>query len=47
MPDGAIKTAVPKEKAQQSSPIWGGFIIDILKKLLEFNQMPWGIKKKF
>jgi hypothetical protein len=47
MTDIESKTAFPKEKARQSSLIWGGFIIDILQKLLEFNQMPWGIKKKF
>jgi hypothetical protein len=41
------KTTVPAVEANKPSLIWGGFIIDILKKLLEYNQMVSGIKKKF
>lgn len=41
-------TAIPTTaEPQKPAPIWGGFIIDILKKWLEFNQLPYGIKKKF
>ncbi len=32
---------------EKPGPIWGGFIIDILKKWLGFNQLSYGTKKKF
>ena len=47
MTDKEMKTADSIEEEQKKPRIWGGFIIDIFKILLEFNQMPWGIKKKF
>ena len=28
-------------------PYWGRIIVEILKKLLEFNQLTYGTKKKF
>lgn len=47
MKDEEIKVTAPATETQKSAPIWGGFIIDILKKWLGFNQLPYGIKKKF
>jgi hypothetical protein len=41
------KMTVPAAETQKPAPIWGGFIVDILKKLLEYNQLTSGIKKKF
>jgi hypothetical protein len=41
------KIATPTTESKEPTPFWGSFIIDILKKLLEFNQLPSGIKKKF
>ncbi len=47
MKDKGEKTIVPATETKEPTRIWGGFIIDILKKLLEFNQMGSGVKKKF
>jgi hypothetical protein len=47
MKDEEVKAAAPPPETQKPAPIWGGFIVDILQKLLEFNQLPYGIKKKF
>ena len=41
------KMATPTTETNKPAPIWGGFIIDILKILLGFNQLHYGIKKKF
>ncbi len=40
-----ITPATPEP--QDTPPVWGQWIVDILKKWLEFNQLPSGIKKKF
>lgn len=29
------------------TPYWGKIIVDILKKLLEFNQLTYGTRKSF
>jgi hypothetical protein len=34
-------------KPASASPYWGSFIVEILKKLLEFNQISYGTKKTF
>jgi hypothetical protein len=34
-------------KSSSDSPYWGSFIVEILKKLLEFNQLRYGTKKTF
>lgn len=49
MNDEDKKTAAPPAatKDEKPAPIWGGFIIEILKKWLGFNQLTYGIKKKF
>lgn len=47
MKDEEKKTTAPTTESKEPAPIWGGFIIDILKKLLGFNQLLYGIKKKF
>ncbi len=33
--------------SQAEAPYWGKIIVDILKKLLEFNQLTYGAKKSF
>ncbi len=47
MKDEETKIANPSTEAAKPEKIWGGFIIDILKKWLGFNQLTYGIKKKF
>jgi hypothetical protein len=34
-------------KPASASTYWGSFIVEILKKLLEFNQLRYGSKKSF
>lgn len=34
-------------KPASASPYWGSIIVEILKKLLEFNQLSYGTKKTF
>lgn len=31
----------------KDSTYWGSFIVEILKKLLEFNQIKYGVRKSF
>ncbi|MFH0784876.1 MAG: hypothetical protein V2B20_23375 [Pseudomonadota bacterium] len=45
--EGKITAPPLPTEPQKPAPIWGGFIIDILKKWLGFNQLSYGIKKKF
>ena len=47
MNDGAVKTTEHSTEITKPEKIWGGFIIDILKKWLGFNQLTYGTKKKF
>jgi hypothetical protein len=47
MKDQQGKIAAPTTESTKEEKIWGGFIIDILKKWLGFNQLTYGIKKKF
>jgi len=35
------------EHSLEESPYWGKIVVDILKKLLEFNQLFYGSKKSF
>lgn len=35
------------EHSLPETPYWGKIVVDILKKLLEFNQLVYGIKKSF
>ena len=35
------------EHSSAETPYWGKIVVDILKKLLEFNQLFYGIKKSF
>lgn len=41
------KPASPVSKVEQSDRVWGQWIIDVLKKFLEFNMSKYGIKKNF
>ncbi len=34
-------------KPTAASPYWGSFIVEIFKKLLQFNQLCYGTKKTF
>lgn len=47
MKDEEAKITAPTSEAIKPEKIWGGFIIDILKKWLGFNQLTYGTKKKF
>jgi hypothetical protein len=47
MKDEEGKKVVSPAEPNKEEKIWGGFIIDILKKWLGFNQLQYGIKKKF
>ena len=47
MKDEEIKIAEPVTQATKPEKIWGGVIIDILKKWLDYNQLTYGTKKKF
>ncbi|MGB3213121.1 MAG: hypothetical protein WBB19_20630 [Desulforhopalus sp.] len=42
-----IIAPVSKEKEGSEKPAWYDFLIDIFKKLLEFNYTSYGTKKKF
>jgi len=46
MEEGKKSTAPAKEQIEET-PYWGRFIVEIFKKLLGFNQLSSGIKKKF
>ena len=35
------------EHSTAETPYWGKIVVDILKKLLEFNQLVYGIIKSF
>ena len=41
------KSTSPASEQAKDAPYWGRFIVEIFKKLLEFNQLSWGSKKKF
>lgn len=47
MMEEAKKTTTPASEQTQEAPYWGRFIVEIFKKLLGFNQLSSGIKKKF
>jgi len=47
MKDEETKIAKPTSETTIPEKFWGGFIIDILKKWLGFNQLTYGTKKKF
>jgi len=47
MKDEEAKIAATTTETTKPEKIWGGFIIDILKILLGFNQLTYGTKKKF
>jgi hypothetical protein len=47
MKDEEEKIAALTIETSKPEKIWGGFIIDILKKWLGFNQLTYGTKKKF
>ncbi len=47
MKDEETKIAKPSSETSKPEKIWGGFIIDIFKKWLGFNQLTYGAKKKF
>ena len=38
---------IPQEIQEKKQPAWYDFLIDIFKKLLEFNYSSYGTKKKF
>jgi len=41
------KCTAPANEQIEETPYWGRFIVEIFKKLLGFNQLSSGIKKKF
>jgi len=41
------KSTAPAKEQIEETPYWGRFIVEIFKKLLGFNQLSSGIKKKF
>lgn len=45
----AEKTTVPAQHGQKGAdqPAWYDFLIDIFKKLLGYNMLTYGTKKKF
>jgi hypothetical protein len=47
MKNDEAKIVETTSKTNKPEKIWGGFIIDILKKWLGFNQLIYGTKKKF
>lgn len=47
MKDGEVKVAERATETNKPEKIWGGIIIDILKKWLGYNQLTYGTKKKF
>ncbi len=47
MKDEEKKITSPATESKKPTPIWGIFIITILKKWLGFNRLLYGTKKKF
>jgi hypothetical protein len=47
MKDQEAKITEPTTHTSKPEKIWGGFLIEILKKCLGFNQLTYGTKKKF
>ena len=47
MKDQGAKITEPTTATSKPEKFCGGYLIDILKKWLQFNQLTYGIKKKF